>query len=439
MGVTTLGGLLANARKFFQGLGPATESAAQAYRIVCHCGQRLSGDRNSSYQALRCPACGGGLFVLPRSPLPEPEGSSTISETREPRRPAPSPRIDDSPIALKEFVAKKEPEPSEDDEIQWDDEVPEEDVSEESDDVDSAGSGADPVELAVSDTLATKKAAPRESSRKKPDDPKHSPKSKGTRSANQEKPAPAPAPRPSLGEFLLQHRNALLLTMVAVVVFSTVAIRLYRTHWRQLPAVAERGRTEGLAALDAGEFVKANQLLGDARRAVELLGDAYQGAEAIRQGAKEAAIIAKLIHEGLEDLLDDASQSEPPDWRDRFQKLYQGQTVIIQAQVATIPDGRGEGNYSLDYRILPTGEGGKPKTEGVIDLKGFRLLDILKPKVGDTLTFGAKVSSFQFDLEKNRWVVDFEPDSGVTMTHEKALEALGWPSLNDSLVPESIH
>ena len=55
------------------------------------------------------------------------------------------------------------------------------------------------------------------------------------------------------------------------------------------------------------------------------------------------------------------------------------------------------------------------------------------------MTFGAKVSSFQFDLEKNRWVVDFEPDSGVTMTHEKALEALGWPSLNDSLVPESIH
>ena len=121
--MTTLGGLLANARKFFQGLGPTTPSARQGYRIVCHCGQRLSGDRTTSYQALRCPSCGGGLFVLPRSPLPEPEGSSTVTEARAATRSAPSPRIDESPIALKEFVAKGNPEATED-EVEWDEDDP---------------------------------------------------------------------------------------------------------------------------------------------------------------------------------------------------------------------------------------------------------------------------------------------------------------------------
>ena len=241
-----------------------------------------------------------------------------------------------------------------------------------------------------------------------------------------------------MGEFLAKNRNSVLLTLVAAVVFGTVALRVYRSQWQKLPAVAELGRTEGLEALDAGEFDKANQLLSDARRAVELLGDAYQGAEAIKQGAKEAAIIAKLVPEGLEDLLEDANQSEKPDWESRFKTLYQGRTVIVEGHVATIPDGRGDGVYTLDYRILPAGEGGEPRTKGEIDLKGFRLLEILKPKLGDTLTFGAKLESFQFDSERKCWVVGFDPDSGVTMTHEKALEALGWPSANDNPPSETV-
>ena len=35
-------------------------------------GHRVRGERTEGYQALRCPACGEGVFVLPRSPLPEP-------------------------------------------------------------------------------------------------------------------------------------------------------------------------------------------------------------------------------------------------------------------------------------------------------------------------------------------------------------------------------
>ena len=433
MGATTLGGLLAGARKFFQGLAPSGESPSQPYRIVCHCGQKLSGDRTTSYQALRCPNCGGGLFVLPKSPLPEPAPASPGATDARAAAPRKSKRVDDAPVALRDFVAKPEPSyPPADDEIQWDDEIPADQAESDSEAPEPGEGKVDPVEAAMSETPGPATGKGRRVRGTKPNDETIAP-SKDRKSA----PEPIVA-RQSLGEFLAKNRNSVLLTLVAAVVFGTVALRVYRSQWQKLPAVAELGRTEGLEALDAGEFDKANQLLSDARRAVELLGDAYQGAEAIKQGAKEAAIIAKLVPEGLEDLLEDANQSEKPDWESRFKTLYQGRTVIVEGHVATIPDGRGDGVYTLDYRILPAGEGGEPRTKGEIDLKGFRLLEILKPKLGDTLTFGAKLESFQFDSERKCWVVGFDPDSGVTMTHEKALEALGWPSANDNPPSETV-
>ncbi len=59
--------------------------------------------------------------------------------------------------------------------------------------------------------------------------------------------------------------------------------------------------------------------------------------------------------------------------------------------------------------------------EGRIDLEGFRLLEGQKFKKGDILRFGAKLGSIR--LERNVWVISLEPDSGVFMTNEKALQA----------------
>ena len=44
------------------------------------------------------------------------------------------------------------------------------------------------------------------------------------------------------------------------------------------------------------------------------------------------------------------------------------------------------------------------------------------------IAFGARLASFTFDETAEEWLVRFEPDSGVYMTHPRALEALGWPS-----------
>jgi hypothetical protein len=212
---------------------------------------------------------------------------------------------------------------------------------------------------------------------------------------------------------------------------STVLYRSWRARLADLPRVAELGLVEGLPALDDGRFDRANQLLSDAKRAVASLGDAFKGASDIRQGADEAAIIVKLVPNSLEAVLDEAAQADPKEWAERFATYYQGRSIIIDTFVTAVPDGRGNGRYELEYRIFREGEGGKPQSVGRIDTTGFRHLELLKPRVGDHMIFGARLASFRFDVDREQWLVAFEPESGVTMTHFKALEALGWPRANE--------
>jgi len=92
-----LSGLLQNARKFFQGLAPAPAARSQSFSVACPEGHRLTGVRTEGYQALRCPTCGEGIFVLPRSPLPEPAAPASTAPAR---HRAPAPFVDDDPVAL---------------------------------------------------------------------------------------------------------------------------------------------------------------------------------------------------------------------------------------------------------------------------------------------------------------------------------------------------
>ncbi|HEU5115773.1 MAG TPA: hypothetical protein VFT74_03780, partial [Isosphaeraceae bacterium] len=64
--------LLGRARKMLKGIGPGDSARPQYYSVTCPQGHSLRGLRTEGYQALRCPTCGEGIFVLPRSPLPEP-------------------------------------------------------------------------------------------------------------------------------------------------------------------------------------------------------------------------------------------------------------------------------------------------------------------------------------------------------------------------------
>ena len=237
----------------------------------------------------------------------------------------------------------------------------------------------------------------------------------------------------SLAERLRRSRNIVLFVAVPILVVGTIAFRTWRARRAELPMIAELGRVEGLPALDAGKFDRAHQILSEAKRAVIALGDAVEGAAEIRQGADEAAIIAGLVPGGLEALLDEAARADAKTWPNTFNSLYKGRSVIVDAHIKAVPRGEGKGAYELDYRIFREGgEGEAPQSIGRIDTTDFHLFALTTPKVGDRVTFGARLASFRFDLSNEEWLIGLEPESGVSMTHFKALEALGWPAEDEA-------
>jgi hypothetical protein len=231
----------------------------------------------------------------------------------------------------------------------------------------------------------------------------------------------------------------LILLVVPLVVVVTVGWR-YRQHRRQeYPLIAEEGRLKGIPALDEGNFDKAYQLLSAAKAAVDALGGAVEDAEAIRSAADEAEVFVNLCSRSLEDLLTEAGRTSPDVWRSRVDALYKGQYVIFDTHILAQPVPGKSPAYELEYVVFPLGEASsfrrtdlaKPERSGRIDLTGFELFELPRRQVGDQVTFGAKLASFEYDGDADRWLIRLEPKSGVYIRHTKALEALGWPSLSE--------
>ena len=230
--------------------------------------------------------------------------------------------------------------------------------------------------------------------------------------------------------------NRWLLVIVPVFVLATVAWR-YRYNARQgYPAIIERGRTEGIAALEAGDYYEANQLLSAARSAVDGLGGAVDGAQDIRDAAGEAAIFVDLITQDLGELLYEAGRAAPETWESRFDSVHKGRSIIIDSIVNVVPDGSPSSRFELLLRILPPGEAtkrdGQPDLIGEIDLTGFKLFELSPPKLGDRKIFGAKLASFRYDSGTRTWMIRLQPESGVFITHTKALDSMSW---RDETIP----
>jgi hypothetical protein len=241
-----------------------------------------------------------------------------------------------------------------------------------------------------------------------------------------------------LGDWVRRWRNPLLFLAVTMLIVATIGLRQWRNYRQDLPRIVALGRADGLAALDEGEFDKAYQLLSRARHAARSLSDAVEGAAQIHQGAAEAEIFVHLVPERLESILDAAGRADPEVWPARFATLYKGRSIIVDCHVIAVHAGASAAapsRYELDYQVLPDGEV-EPLRVARIDTTGFRLFEMTQPKVGDQVTFGARLASFRYDEATREWRVGLEPDSGVYMTHPKALEALGWPGFADPLPRE---
>ncbi len=391
------------------------------YNVACVNGHRLRGERTEGYQALRCPSCGEAVFILPRSPLPEPPVPAAPKRTRQPPDVMAAYAGDDAPHALVDppaWTRRRQP-PS---------------------------------------------AAQRQLNPRRTEDRRAWPTSTGWMRSVPEPPRPAAAPRrrprcrpPT------QHRpaprspaRAILQSVdpradagpaadlarvgsdapepaarggLVVLVLGAVTVKRWRQRLEDLPRIAEIGRTEGFKKLDSGDFFAAKKILADAAAAVDALGGRFEGADAIRQGAREAAIFTDLVPRTLEDLVEEAATfRDVTGWSAHFRAMYQGRSILFETTITAVPDPSKPGSrYEDAYRIL-VGRGSKPEAQGRIDFTGFELFDLAQPKVGEIKLLGARLAALEFNVAENTWFLTLEPDSGVFMTHTQALEALHWPT-----------
>ncbi len=419
-------GLLGRAKTLMQGWSGPAPSRPQSYQVACPEGHRLRGTRTESYQALRCPTCGAGIFVLPRSPLPEPVPPADLPRARSSS--SIEAQYEDEPIALSdpppdpsrgEVAIEDDPGPAEVD-IDWVDPEP---VAPPpptpSSEPRPAPAPAAPVPVPARPQRPTARAGPR------------------TEAAEQAREPVEALPRPSAREWAWAHRNQLLAVAVILVIVMAVGIRQRRQRFETLPQVVEVGRTLGLKNLDAGDFQAAKKQLADAADALDSLGGTYPGSDEIRQGAREAAIFADLAGEGLDQILEKASTfQEVKDWPAHFETFYKGRSVIVESVVTDTPVAAKPDRPYQVATYLMTGRGPKPVARGRIDLAGFRLFELAEPKMGIAKTFGARLASLELDPIASTWVFRFEPESGVEMTHQKAMEKLlGSPEADEGGAP----
>jgi hypothetical protein len=237
-------------------------------------------------------------------------------------------------------------------------------------------------------------------------------------------------------------RLGVLLIVVPLLVVTAVAWRYRQSLRKDYPLKAEIGWTEGIPALKNGDFDKAHQLLSVAKSAVDALGGAVEHAEDIRKAAAEAAIFVDQTR-SLEEMLDEARRIDPDVWASRFETLYKGHAIWIECSIYGEPEPGRSARYLLDYVVFPPGEStnfgdgrtARPPPRALIDLTGFELFDLARPRKGDNVTFGARLASFRFDSENDVWWVGLERKSGVFITHTEALEACGRPRSGDAEVP----
>ncbi len=386
------------------GDGPES-SEPQYYRITCPNGHALRGLRTEGFQALRCPSCGEGVFILPVSPLPEPPAPAerVPKRTRPERSEAGNAGWDEGPIPLENAPIATAAAAEEDlDEIEWEDAT--------------ADPAPGPPQAFPED------APPRPSARPRPAPPRQ-----------REEIGPAPPPRPlvpvapkaSLRDWAYDHRHRLVFAGVLALFLLTVATVWRRRLLEDAPRAIELAQEKGIELLEAGKFDEANLLLSKGARAVDAIGGAHQGAAAVRQAAAEAALFVNLGRSSLESLVDEAGRFDPPaSWPAEFKRLYAGQAVILEGRVSN-QDRPSDTSPRLDLRVM-TGDGPRPVRTGRIDISKLTLFSGTPPKPGDRVLFGGRLEALTLGSDGD-WVFRFEPESAVAITHTRALTAIGWP------------
>ncbi len=229
------------------------------------------------------------------------------------------------------------------------------------------------------------------------------------------------APRPSSSAAVVRKARspwrwplaaALLTLATAVGVYAVLFLALYRPASPAPGDVADAPALlrEGKQAL-AGQRFK----LAEARLAQALAGQKGLPPEDRRrlpQLHRQAALLADLLDVSLGELLHTANGLAGAEWQAQFRERYQNKSVVFDAEVRRLADGR----YRLDYEVRAGLELAR------IDLDGLRLLRELPLETPRRLVFGARLEEVVRE-QPGLWVVRPAADSGVLLTDSGAAAA----------------
>ena len=169
-------------------------------------------------------------------------------------------------------------------------------------------------------------------------------------------------------------------------------------------------------ALEAGRLHAAAQELTKARQLALQWPDALSPAElrVLNQQLRETSLLADLLSESLEEILERAAHLPEEEWKAQFEKRYRGpqaaNAVVFDAEVQQI----GLRRYRLDWELFA---GQEPARVEIDELQMFEGLPLQEPR---RLLFGARLGSIQRE-QNGVWVVRFEPHSGVLLTDPRAV------------------
>lgn len=416
------------------------------YEAHCPSGHLITGNRQESFQAIRCPECSEGIFVLPTSRLPVPP-TATIKKM-----------VSLSQIRQVDIVDNSAPDDDDDEPVEFEERTSRADranieLSEHRQEVDDSDLSDDPAadypveqgrevsanELAkIAREDLKKKEAARQHQLEAEQERRNATNGRRKRKSQQqqvhqpddagESDTDADFDDDEFDEiverkpFLKRVGTKVWIGLGVVLVISlTVFFQLRQQHRERLPHVAQLGRTEGLTLLKSGKFDEAKKILGEAAAAYEEMGDRTEVAREIIQASHEAAIFADLAGHPLDEMLD--RYAAGGEGEAEFNALDKNRSIIIESRINKTPDDGGI--YDLDYRIAigPGPDSARPP--GRIDVSGLSLLKNLKPSLGDQVLIGARITGFE--LKDGEWLVKLDPESGVLMTNWDALGTIGWP------------
>lgn len=366
-----MNGWLAAAEKL---LGRRPSLPPTPYEVTCACGGVVTGERTTGVQLPSCPDCQSTLFVLPASVYPVPKA---------PRRKivvVPKPLAE--PAGTDEDVEADLPPPT------------------------------------------TKKG--------------------GRRPAAEEQAARPPkaveVPRRPAKQVVADAIAALKLDRLRRKVFTPVKLVLggvvavvaltgwWIVHLRALDdaeRVVVSAAKLGEQALQERDLREAARQFGQVRGALDVLGRNDSHARVLRQTARETAAAADLVRSSLLEILHEAAQASRRTtnltWDETFHSSYQGEWVVLDANVARATGSTSGNRYAVDF-LLSDGA-----NRGVIvaDLDVFDKF-VFHEGQPQRIIFAAQLDDCRHDPQhENTWRFVLRPATAFLWSSAEHLELLG--------------